>query len=118
MIHSPKRPVDVVEAAVAADVAVAVGTQGDDAGGVLAGHRLLRAAVDDGVGPLAVDVDVVGGGVEVPGADTRRAAADLGEPQALGSVEPLHVGRRGGDAERLDHAVRPSRAPRRRTASR
>ena len=37
-----------------------------------------------------------------PGADTRRPAADLGEPQALGAVEPLHVGRRRGDPERVD----------------
>ena len=48
-------------------------------------------AVHDRVGPLAVEVDVVAGRVEVPGADAGRAAADLGEPQPLRPEEPLHV---------------------------
>ena len=69
---------------VALDLPVVVGAQRDDAGGVRARHRGAPAtAVHDGVRPLAVDVDVVGGGVEVPGADARRAAADLGEAQTL-----------------------------------
>ena len=67
-----------------------------------------RRPVHDGHGPLAVDVDVVGGGVEVPRPHARRPAADLGELEALGPVEPLHVRRRGADAERLDDA--PGRA--------
>ena len=104
MIHSTVPAVDVVEPGVAVDRAVRVRAQGDDAGGVLPRHRPLRRPVDDRVCPLAVDVDVVGGGVQVPGADPRRPAADLGEPQALGPVEPLHVGRRRADAERVDHA--------------
>ena len=37
----------------------------------------VRAAVGDGHAPLAVDVEVVGGAVEVPDGDARRAAADL-----------------------------------------
>ena len=60
------------------------------------------AAVDDRVRPLAVEVEVVAGGVEVPGTDAGRAAADLGELQSLRTEEPLHVGRAGADPERLD----------------
>ena len=59
--------------------------------------------MDDGHRPLAVDVDVVAGGVEVPAAHAGRAAADLGEVQPLRPGEPLHVGGRRADAEGGDH---------------
>ena len=60
---------------VAADRAVAVGAQRDDAGGIRGATARLGAAVDDDVRPLAVEVDLVGGGVEVPRADARRAGS-------------------------------------------
>ena len=50
---------------------------------------------------MPVGVEVVAGGVEVPGADARRAAADLAELQSLGPEEPLHVRRARADAERV-----------------
>ena len=56
---------------------IALRTEGDDPGGVVARHRPLGRAVDDRVGPLTIDVDVVGGGVEIPGSDTGGATADL-----------------------------------------
>ena len=58
----------------------------------------------DRVRPFPVDVDVVARGVEIPGANARRTAADLAEAQTLGPEEPLHVRRRRPDAERLDGA--------------
>ena len=67
--------------------------------------RCADVAVDDGHRPLAVDVDVVARRVEVPAPHARRPAADLGELQALGPGEPLHVRGRRPDAERLDHAL-------------
>ena len=84
---------------------VALGAQRDDAGGELPRRLCTHRAVDDRVRPLAVEVDVVAGGVEVPGADARRAAADLGELQPLRPEEPLHVRRAGADPERLDHPL-------------
>ena len=90
-----------VQALVAGDDAVVVGAQRDDAGGEAARQLLRRPAVHDGHRPLAVDVDVVADGVQVPRPHARRPAADLGELQALGAEEPLHVRRRRADAERL-----------------
>ena len=78
---------------------------------------LRRLPVDDRVGPLAIDVDVVAGRVEVPRANARRPAADLGELEALRPDEPLHVGRRRPDAERVDRPSGPSPSPRRSPAA-
>ena len=78
------------------------GPQRDDPGGEPAGRLRGDVPVDDRVGPLAVDVDVVAGGVEVPGARRPAAGTDLGEVEPLGPEEPFHVRGRRADAERLD----------------
>src|SRR5680860_1846659 len=93
---------DRLHAGVAADMSVALGPQGDDAGGELSGGLAGHRAVHDRARPLAIQVEIVPGGVEVPGAHPRRATADLGELQPLGSEEPLHVRRARADPERLD----------------
>ena len=59
-------------------------------------------AVDDGHRPLAVDVDVVARGVQVPAAHAGRTAPDLREVQPLRAGEPLHVRGRRADVERVD----------------
>src|ERR1019366_9745549 len=94
----------LVDTVVVADRAVAVRTQRDDPGGTTSGERPVHAMMDDRVRPFPVDVDVVPGRVEIPGAHARRAAADLAETQTLGTEEPFHVRRRRADAERLDGA--------------
>ena len=89
--------------AVALDRARPGRAQRDDPGGVRPRHRLLGRAVDDDVRPLAVDVDVVGRGVEVPARRRPGGRQPISENlQPLRAVEPLHVGRRRPDAERLD----------------
>ena len=80
-----------------------VGPERHDAGGVVAREALVGRPYTTGMGPLAVDVDVVRRRVEVPGPDSRRPAADLAEAEPLRPVEPLHVGRRGTDVEGPDH---------------
>ena len=64
--------------------AVALGAQGDHPGREAARGRLRRAPVHDRHRPLAIDVDVVAGGVEVPRAHARWPATDLREAQPLG----------------------------------
>src|SRR5207244_2490476 len=95
--------VDLVDALVAGDDAVAIGPERDDARGEAARERLAGLAPDHRHGPLAIDVEFVGSCVEIPGAHARRAAADLAELEPLGSREPLHVRGAGLDAERLYH---------------
>ena len=58
--------------------------------------------MDDGVGPFAIDVEVVGGGVEIPRPHPGGSGTDLREVQTLGTGEPLHVRRRRADAECID----------------
>src|SRR5947199_53099 len=78
---------------------------------VMEGGRVLprrlapHLSVHDRVGPLPVDVDVVGGRVEIPGAHSRWTAADLTELQSFGSEEPLHVRGTRADTERLIDAL-------------
>jgi hypothetical protein len=74
------------------NAAVAVGAESDDAASVAAGRGALRHAVADGESPFAIEIDVVRGAVAVHWPDSGRAAADLGELEALGAEEPLHVG--------------------------
>ena len=59
--------------------------------------------MDDGHRPFAIDIEFVGGVVDVPLPNPGRAAANLGKLQTLGTGKPFHVGRRGTDAQRLDN---------------
>src|ERR1043166_1350348 len=70
-------------AVVAGDRAVAVGAQRAPAGAEPAARALAYAAEHDRLGPGAVEVELVGGAVEVPDADAGRPAADLGDTQPL-----------------------------------
>src|ERR1700733_13418856 len=79
---------------VAGDAAVLIGSQRDYPAGVTARRHRAGLAVHDRHRPLAVDVDLFAGRVEVPGPDPGRTAADLGELQPLRAEEPLHVRRR------------------------
>src|SRR3954453_10148780 len=92
-------------AGVAGDAGVALGAQRDDTGRVSAGRPGRDMSVHDRVGPLAVQVEVVAGRVQVPGADARRPAADLGELEPFRPEEPFHVRGTGADAEGLGDAV-------------
>src|SRR5947209_6760704 len=97
----PVSALDVVDTGVAGDGTVLGRPQGDDARGVLPGRLAPHLAVHDGIGPLAVDVEVVACGVEVPRTDARWTAADLAELEPLGAEEPLHVRRARADAQRV-----------------
>ena len=103
--HCPCRRLDLVDTRVPGDRPVLLGAQRDDAGRVLPRRLPPDLPVDDRVGPLAVDVEVVGGRVEVPGAHAGRPAADLAELQPLRAEEPLHVRGAGADPERLVDAL-------------
>ena len=90
--HPFTRPgLNILDAGVSGDLPVAIGSERDDPAGEPSRRTGADAAVDDGIRPLEVDVDVVAGRVEVPGADAGRAAADLGEAQPLRSEEPPQV---------------------------
>ena len=69
----------LVDAVVVGDLAVMVGTQRNDAGGTAPRQWPLDATVHDGVGPFAVDVDVVAGARRGP----RRAHPDGRQPISL-----------------------------------
>src|SRR5438876_7228563 len=96
-------PMHFVHALVAGDDAVAIRPQRDDAGGESARERLAGLAPDDRHRPLAVDVELVAGRVQVPGAHAGRTAADLAELEPLGSREPFHVRGAGLDAQHLHY---------------
>src|SRR4051794_14341603 len=68
---------DVVDAAVALDLATAIGAKGDDPRRVGPAHLVLWHAMRDDVRPLPIDVDIVACRVEVPAADPGRPTADL-----------------------------------------
>src|SRR5215207_3305892 len=65
---------DVVNTGVTGDLAVVVGPQRHDAGGVASGRTGSDVIVHDGVGPLAVEVQIVANRIQIPGTHARRTA--------------------------------------------
>src|SRR4029450_5313786 len=74
---------DVLNTGITGDMAVMIRSKRHYAGGVASGWAGSDVVVHDGIGPFSVQVEVIADRVQVPCSDSGRAAADLGEPQAL-----------------------------------
>src|SRR5690606_15997475 len=73
----------LIDAGVPADVTIPFRPQRNHAGGVPPRRLLVHAPVDDRASPFEVQVEIVGGIVDVPLPDARRPATDFREPEAL-----------------------------------
>ena len=90
----------------AGDVSVTFWSQRNHAGGITSRWLLLGMSMHQCASPLQIDSEIICGIIDIPLADTGRAATNLGEFQPPGAGKPFHVCSRGTNPQHTIHIAR------------